>query len=157
MPPGCEAESRRTWQAAVLPSKVALPVPAGFPKTVFWLNAAPSLSSAVLPVKAEWRRRRNGCGRSRTGGRRRSGVRYSRSRALVQQSAATAGASTAAVPELIAAAAARPAVRSATADLFQSYSLDVIRPFIISGQESCRTVALPRRAGDNAMGCIGDR
>jgi len=45
----------------VLPSKVALPVPAGLPETVSWLNAAPVLSSAVLPVKVARRRRRNGC------------------------------------------------------------------------------------------------
>jgi hypothetical protein len=41
--------------------------------------------------------------------------------APASQSTATAGAATAAVPVLIAAAAAWPAVLSATADLFQSH------------------------------------
>ena len=60
-PPACEAESlpnrgRPPPYRAVLPSKVALPVLAGFLEKVSWLKPGPSRPSAVVPVKAEQRR-----------------------------------------------------------------------------------------------------
>jgi hypothetical protein len=72
--------------------------------------------------------------------------------APAQQNTATAGAAIAAVPVLIAAAAARPAVLSATAGLFQNHSLDIIWPFVEPGQERCHSAAPSRRAGNSAMG-----